>query len=671
MQSKDALSYLLSLDLDQPLRKYFNTTEIETWNLIKDICSTIPKTGDILAVLLTRKWPKWHTLSVVCPDEALALDALITVGIVESLGGSVDWDSSSLETPRLVCESEGASILLRGLDILRSNSRVDVLFESLSIAVMKGLYKSNGASLSKPALIQHIMKSYNGKQRTIFGDVNDRSKMLRQISKLVCGEPPVFQLVLLKSPIRDLFLRLTFLLDIDADDDLAWNAGLPTSLLKGAIVCPDSNTFFEHIQEDMHIYENRNQLEMDRLIRFLEWLVEEKRDAVCVSTLSSNIRALLDILLQSCEKTIALPEYIWRRRTPRRLANLLWRCVAELERLKLYELAVVQMEFLLDHQAVLVGKKRLGKIAIRLLIALKHVGESHECWFEKILKFDLFPADLAELTRRTLGESVTKFEWPCGQVVQREVYIPGCLQREFNWVETAAIENFYVASEGLNFEHGIHCEGRVMMHVYEVMFAAVLGENRELHARVGIWQSPIQRWALDAGFIGRDPESQRWRRVEQELAEIESLDFDQIANKYMQLVRRPSPEEDQIISILKCFTGKVLAQILRHIATDPFYWSGGQPDLLLWDTRSRKILFSEVKGPGDQLMPRQRFWLAALQAAGAEAEVCWVKEAAPNGPKQPRKKKIKVLESSKHKVHVEPVVIDLIDSSEAEGYKFS
>jgi Fanconi-associated nuclease 1 len=72
--------------------------------------------------------------------------------------------------------------------------------------------------------------------------------------------------------------------------------------------------------------------------------------------------------------------------------------------------------------------------------------------------------------------------------------------------------------------------------------------------------------------------------------------------------------------------GSVLAGILKLIASDPFYWSGGQPDLLVWNSRTKRVMFAEVKGPGDHLSPRQRWWLAHLMSVGAEAEVCYVVE---------------------------------------------
>uniref|UniRef100_A0A1I8IV46 VRR-NUC domain-containing protein n=1 Tax=Macrostomum lignano TaxID=282301 RepID=A0A1I8IV46_9PLAT len=51
----------------------------------------------------------------------------------------------------------------------------------------------------------------------------------------------------------------------------------------------------------------------------------------------------------------------------------------------------------------------------------------------------------------------------------------------------------------------------------------------------------------------------------------------------------------------------------------------GMPDLLLWCPASRRCLFAEVKGPGDQLSAKQTLWLARLERLGARSEVCVVR----------------------------------------------
>jgi len=76
--------------------------------------------------------------------------------------------------------------------------------------------------------------------------------------------------------------------------------------------------------------------------------------------------------------------------------------------------------------------------------------------------------------------------------------------------------------------------------------------------------------------------------------------------------------------------GQALAAALRLLCVD--YNSAGLPDLLLWswgdeeDGPSRRARFVEVKSERDALSRRQRMWLSVLRGAGAEAEVCHIRD---------------------------------------------
>ncbi len=52
--------------------------------------------------------------------------------------------------------------------------------------------------------------------------------------------------------------------------------------------------------------------------------------------------------------------------------------------------------------------------------------------------------------------------------------------------------------------------------------------------------------------------------------------------------------------------------------------TGGLPDLCLWNPAAGKILFSEVKGPGDVLSESQRVWIDVFLASGVPVEVAKV-----------------------------------------------
>eukprot|EP00928_Gymnodinium_smaydae_P001520 TRINITY_DN10550_c1_g2_i1.p1 TRINITY_DN10550_c1_g2~~TRINITY_DN10550_c1_g2_i1.p1 ORF type:complete len:994 (-),score=152.67 TRINITY_DN10550_c1_g2_i1:15-2996(-) len=79
--------------------------------------------------------------------------------------------------------------------------------------------------------------------------------------------------------------------------------------------------------------------------------------------------------------------------------------------------------------------------------------------------------------------------------------------------------------------------------------------------------------------------------------------------------------------------GQPLAAALRLLCED--YNSAGLPDLLVWswsedETSRPRARFIEVKSERDVLSRRQRLWLATLRGAGAEAEVCHVRDEPPD-----------------------------------------
>ncbi|MCA2958906.1 MAG: VRR-NUC domain-containing protein [Silvanigrellales bacterium] len=70
--------------------------------------------------------------------------------------------------------------------------------------------------------------------------------------------------------------------------------------------------------------------------------------------------------------------------------------------------------------------------------------------------------------------------------------------------------------------------------------------------------------------------------------------------------------------------GRVLERMLRH----PGRFDSGFPDLMV--LRGNSVEFWEVKGPGDELRPHQKSWLAAFRAAGLHVGVLVVDFEAKN-----------------------------------------
>ncbi|KAH9813790.1 VRR-NUC domain-containing protein [Melampsora americana] len=84
----------------------------------------------------------------------------------------------------------------------------------------------------------------------------------------------------------------------------------------------------------------------------------------------------------------------------------------------------------------------------------------------------------------------------------------------------------------------------------------------------------------------------------------------------------------ELLEILECFGMKAMCKILKILSEEYGYRRSGVPDLCLWNYKEKKVLFVEVKGPGDRLSETQMAWLDLLSIEiGLNVEVCDVKEA--------------------------------------------
>ena len=612
-----ALDFVLGLPLENVVGHLIARSDRELLDKIRILSETEPSASRILATLLGRQWPKWHCFSESGLGPS-AIQSLTSLGWVLTTRNVSDWEKEMC-FPQLPMNH----VLGGDLKIHKSANMLDIFLGSLPIEHLKKLVHIPAKqNLSRPALIAKVKTAYNGKQRTIFGGLNDIQLLLNKVKDLDKGG---MRLMLTESCKR-LFTTLSFILDIDSADEGKWDNSLPSTVLKSmaekgiTTLTPrrltERSTMNFGVPTQLYIFTSTEQVEATRFLDYLETRVEKRR--ICPKSVCSNVRSFLRSLDISWDPESGPPEWWWRRQLPRRCSNLIWKCIAELERMKYYDVALDNLKFLLDHNQTLLGRKRRGKVAIRLIIECGHLGIDPDSTFRHQLEsIDLFPADVAEISRKLSGMSLKKFDWPCGPVKERTVEIFGAESRDFNWVENAALEEYYLNPQHGGFERGLHCEGRAMMDIFNTLFSDVLGPQ---NGRPELFQSPIQRWALDLGFLQSDPD--RWSQAMVIVEEIASHDFDDLADYF--LSKKHHNSDYPLPEILSCMRGSTLAGIMKLIVSDPFYWGGGQPDLLAWDTRTRRMVFSEVKGPGDQLSPRQRWWLMHLEQFGAEAEVCYV-----------------------------------------------
>ncbi|GAA5917683.1 hypothetical protein JCM6882_008324 [Rhodosporidiobolus microsporus] len=75
--------------------------------------------------------------------------------------------------------------------------------------------------------------------------------------------------------------------------------------------------------------------------------------------------------------------------------------------------------------------------------------------------------------------------------------------------------------------------------------------------------------------------------------------------------------KEDLLEIVESLGGPALAAILTVFAEEYGHQTGGIPDLCLWNPSARRVLFAEVKGPGDTLSETQKVWLNVLLAASA------------------------------------------------------
>uniref|UniRef100_A0A1A7Z180 Fanconi-associated nuclease n=1 Tax=Iconisemion striatum TaxID=60296 RepID=A0A1A7Z180_9TELE len=83
--------------------------------------------------------------------------------------------------------------------------------------------------------------------------------------------------------------------------------------------------------------------------------------------------------------------------------------------------------------------------------------------------------------------------------------------------------------------------------------------------------------------------------------------------------------------LVTCLGGGFLGGIIDRMAKDYRHCRGGLPDLVVWNTSNNSYKLVEVKGPNDRLSHKQQIWLDELQKLGADVEVCHVTATGARG----------------------------------------
>jgi len=70
--------------------------------------------------------------------------------------------------------------------------------------------------------------------------------------------------------------------------------------------------------------------------------------------------------------------------------------------------------------------------------------------------------------------------------------------------------------------------------------------------------------------------------------------------------------------------GDKVSAILKNYTVSYKFWNHGMADLILWNVKTNKIKFSEVKSTNDRLSETQKAWLQYMQENNIDCEICLV-----------------------------------------------
>lgn len=193
--------------------------------------------------------------------------------------------------------------------------------------------------------------------------------------------------------------------------------------------------------------------------------------------------------------------------------------------------------------------------------------------------------------------------------------------------------DYYLEKEG--YTKGLHGEGSTVCSVYGLLFWDVIFYDHLQDA----FHTCYQPFPLDFHF--NDFYERRKVLIDEKLALIRDvLSMEDLVNlveevwqaneKKMSIVNWSLGSVELLKSLMKAMGSEMIAKICERLATNYRNHSSGFPDLVMWNEAKQKVIFVEVKGPGDSLSPKQELWLDFLVDNGINAEVCHVKGACLN-----------------------------------------
>eukprot|EP00347_Sterkiella_histriomuscorum_P004973 403358381 len=200
-------------------------------------------------------------------------------------------------------------------------------------------------------------------------------------------------------------------------------------------------------------------------------------------------------------------------------------------------------------------------------------------------------------------------------------------KNEFYDVENLALR-FYSLHQNLN---GMHSENGL-----GTSYFGILMWNEIFYDKIPyVFQTPYQAAPLDFGT--KDFYQQRQEIIDDRLMKISEMNKLQLTedisklyeankNKFNQFINWDSLRlnKRRLIEIAQVIGGLRLSRILSNYCKDYKHWNHGMPDLILWDAKTGRVKFSEVKSETDRLSEVQRAWIAFFSQNEIDVEVCYV-----------------------------------------------
>ena len=183
---------------------------------------------------------------------------------------------------------------------------------------------------------------------------------------------------------------------------------------------------------------------------------------------------------------------------------------------------------------------------------------------------------------------------------------------------------------------GYHSEGGIVRTLFGYLFYDVLFTYIP-----NVFQTPYQTCPLDLHTDAFYPS--RTSEINHRLNEISNGE----AERILRAVYKANSEQEtcivglrwdyaieDLLEIVKCFSGEALATLCKVMAQEYQQRGGGIPDLFLWrmgrddaedsglEEGKGEVMFTEVKSENDRLSDTQRLWIHVLTGAGIRVELC-------------------------------------------------